>query len=129
MEKYIISKFRNEFIFWKKKKINLSMWKLTLNYGINCKWYYILKGNYMDFQSLILTARKMWVSNHWGPTHLCLYEFDFDIVWCAQFTALGCCHNFLGVSVTWVQKWLGIVRTLYLAYNKEIISKFWGTMF
>jgi hypothetical protein len=30
MEKYIISKLKNDFIFWKKKLFISSVWKLTL---------------------------------------------------------------------------------------------------
>jgi hypothetical protein len=30
------------------------MWKQTLGYSIDYNWYYILKGNYMDLQSLTL---------------------------------------------------------------------------
>jgi hypothetical protein len=34
MGKYIISKLENEFIFWGKKKLILSMWKLSLGYSM-----------------------------------------------------------------------------------------------
>jgi hypothetical protein len=33
MEKYVISKLKNEFIFENKELFILSMWKLTLGYG------------------------------------------------------------------------------------------------
>jgi hypothetical protein len=35
MGEKIIAKLEKEFIFWKKKLFVLSMWKLTLGYGIN----------------------------------------------------------------------------------------------
>jgi len=38
MKEYIISKLKNEFIFGKKNFI-LSMWKLTVGYGIGIGFY------------------------------------------------------------------------------------------
>jgi len=70
------------------------MWKLTLSYDIYYKWYYVIKGNYMDFHSLIPTAKSCGFQMIEALHTFCACEFDLGVIWCAQSSALGCCHNF-----------------------------------
>jgi hypothetical protein len=47
MEKYLSSKFKNAFIFWKKNLFVLLVWKLTLGYNIhNRHWFVSMRKRY-----------------------------------------------------------------------------------